>query len=137
MLLISQIIVVAIGVALVILSAWGMAAPDKLISMVAATMEQRWGIHIAIIIRLLLGATLLVVAPGSPFPMVYSVLGWLAIVAAAGLAVVGRERTRRLLYWWQQRVSPGMTRLWLVFGLAFGVLLVYGGLPPGLLAANS
>ena len=130
---ISQFVIVLLGITITVLAAWGLFAPDRLMSMVTSTMDRRWGIYFAVIIRLVMGAALIVIAPGSPLPIVFSILGWIAIAAAVGLAIVGRERVRRLMVWWTERVSATATRLWLLFGMAFGAFLVYGGLPAEIL----
>ena len=105
---------------------WGMFAPQKLVTLVRSVTEQHWGIYFAVVVRLVLGAALIIVAPASQFPVVFRVLGWIAIAAAVVLAVMGRERIRRLIVSWIGRLSAPIVRLWLLFGMAFGGFLVYG-----------
>ena len=123
---VSQIIVLVIGVTVIVLAGWGMFAPGKLMMLVTSVMDQHRGIYIAVTVRLVLGVALISVAPASLFPIVFQVLGLLAIVAAVALAVAGRERLRRFIVWWSERFSASIIRLWLLFGLAFGAFLVYG-----------
>ncbi len=123
---ISQIVVLVFGVTIFVAAGRGIFAPDKLMTLVTSTMDQRWGIYIAVISRLVLGAALIGVAPASSFPIVFQALGWIAIVAAVVLAVAGRQRVRRFIGWWSERFSAPIIRLWLLFGLAFGAFLVYG-----------
>ena len=123
---VSQIIVLLLGVTIFVLSGWGILAPDKLITLVTSTMDRRWGIYIAVIVRLVLGAALIGAAPSTSFPIAFQVLGWIAIVAAAVLVVVGRERLHKFIVWWSEQFSASLIRLWLLFGLAFGAFLVYG-----------
>ena len=125
---VSQIIVLVIGVTIVALAGWGIFAPDKLMAFVTSAMNKYWGIYIAVIVRLVLGSALIIVAPASLFPIVFQTLGGIAIVAAIGLALMGRERFRRFITWWSERFSAPVVRLWLLFGMAFGGLLVYGAL---------
>ncbi len=121
----SQIVVLALGVIVCALSVWGMFAPDKLWKLVNGAMEKNWGIYVAIVARLLLGAALIVVAPESRFPLVFEILGWFAIVAAVIMLLAGRVRLRRFVAWFEQS-SQAMIRVWLLFGFAFGAFLVYG-----------
>ena len=123
---ISQIIVLVIGGLVIVGAGWGMFAPGKLMAFVTSAMDQHWGIYIAVISRLVLGLALISVAPASLFPIVFHVLGWIAIIAAVALAAAGRERVRRFIAWWSERISASTVRLWLLFGLAFGAFLVYG-----------
>lgn len=92
---------------------------------VRGTVEKDWGIHFAVIVRLLLGAALIIAASGSRFPQLFEILGWIAVVAAVAIVFMGRKRLRKFVGWFD-RLSPAMIRTWLLFGIAFGAFLVYG-----------
>ena len=124
--LVSQICLLVIGVTIIVLAGWGMFAPAKLMTFVTSEMDKSWGIYVAVIVRLVMGSALIIVAPASRFPIVFQALGVIAIVAAIALVLMGRERIRRLLAWFSERFSASIIRLWLLFGVAFGGLLVYG-----------
>jgi hypothetical protein len=81
--------------------------------------------YVAVMVRLTIGVLLVLAAPHSLFPLAFEILGWIAIVAALLVPVVGRERIDRLLDWWSRRSTLGI-RLWSLAGLAFGCFLVYG-----------
>ncbi len=121
----SQLIVLALGIAVCVLSAWGMYATDKIWSLVNGAMEKDWVIYVAVIARLLLGAALIIVAPQSRFPLAFEILGWFAIVAAVLILIIGRDKLRRFVAWFQ-RFSQAMIRAWLLFGIAFGAFIIYG-----------
>lgn len=121
----SQAIVLIIGSLVCALSAWGIYAPGRLMELVRNALDRKLGIQAAVAARVLLGAALILAAPESRFPAVFEALGWIAILAAIGLAFMGRERLRRFIGWFD-RFSPALIRLWLLLGLAFGGLLVYG-----------
>ena len=123
---VSQIIVLIIGVTVIVLAGWGIIAPERLMTFVTSAMDKYWGIYIAVIVRLVLGLALIIVAPASLFPIVFRALGMIAIVAAIALVLIGRERIRRFIAWWSERLSAPIVRLWLLFGVAFGGFLVYG-----------
>jgi hypothetical protein len=123
---VSQIIVLALGVTIIMLAGWGMFVPGNLVTLVTSVMDQQWGIYFAVIVRLVLGAALIIAAPASPFPIVFQALGWIAIVAAVALALLGRERVRKFVVGWFRRFAAPTIRLWLVFGMAFGGVLIYG-----------
>ena len=53
------------------------------------------------------------------------IIGWLMIVAAVVLPIVGRERIVRLVNWVAAWPAVAM-RAWLIVGFAFGAFLVYG-----------
>jgi hypothetical protein len=121
----SQIVILALGVAVCAMSLWGLFAPVKMMKLVSGIIVKDWGIHFAVIVRLLLGAALIIAAPASRFPEIFQFLGWLAVIAAIAIVFMGRERMRRFVGWFD-RLSPAMIRTWLLFGIAFGALLIYG-----------
>ena len=121
----SQFVVVALGTTVFVLSAWGIFSPAALIKMVAQAIDQGYGMYVGVIVRLVLGAALVIAAPVSHFPTVFQVLGWIAIAAAVGLILIGRERVRRIIARFEQ-LSSSAIRAWLLFGMAFGGFLVYG-----------
>ena len=124
--LVSQISLLVIGVTIIVLAGWGIFAPEKLMTFVTSATDKSWGIYVAVIVRLVMGSALIIVAPVSHFPVVFQVLGVIAIVAAIALALMGRERLRRFMAWFSERFSAPIIRLWLLFGVAFGGFLVYG-----------
>ena len=121
----SQIVVLALGVLVCTMSVWGVVAPRKMMEVVTGILDKDWGIHLAVVVRLLLGAALIIAAPGSRFPHFFEILGWIAVVAAVAIVIMGRERLRRFVALFT-RMSDVMIRIWLLFGIAFGALLVYG-----------
>jgi hypothetical protein len=120
-----ELIIVVVGILVCAYSGWGIFAPQRLVRTVSAVMAKDWGIHAAVAVRLLLGSALIIAAPGSRFPLIFQILGWIAIAAAVVLALMGRDRLSRFVSWFE-RISPLMTRVWLLFGLAFGGFLIYG-----------
>ena len=121
--IISQVIIVAVGITVCVLSAWGLTSPDRLRQLVGAVMERNWGMYVAVGVRLVLGLALILAAPGSRFPLAFTVLGGFALVAAVALPFLGRERILRLLAWFD-RLPPPAIRVWLLSGIAFGGFLV-------------
>lgn len=107
------------------LSVFGLVAPLRLTRMVRGAVEQAWGIYLAVGARLLLGGALIVAAATSRFPVLFEILGWVALAAAVGLALLGRGRLRALMGWIEGLPVP-VLRVWLVFGALFGGLLAYG-----------
>ena len=85
----------------------------------------RFILHIlAVIIRLVLGILLIQQSDLSRFPIVIEVIGWLSIVAAITLAVMGRRNFNRLMSWALSLVKP-IGRIGGVFAAAFGAFLIY------------
>ena len=120
-------IVLAFGIAITLLCAWGILNPGKLMNIVLATWNQPVGMPLAIGTRLALGACLLFSAPVSSFPATFRLLGVIALLAAIGLPLAGRERVNRLIAW-GQKFPSGLLRCWLLLGIVFGLFLVTGAI---------
>ena len=60
----------------------------------------------------------------SEFPFVIEVIGWLSIVAAIFLAVIGRRNFNRLMSW-ALSLSKPFGRVGGVLAAAFGAFLIY------------
>jgi hypothetical protein len=82
-------------------------------------------IHIlAVVIRLVIGALLIYQSNISKFPFVIEVIGWLSIVAAIFLAVMGRQNFNRLMSW-ALSLSKSFGRVGGILAVAFGAFLIY------------
>jgi len=82
-------------------------------------------LHIlAVVIRLVLGALLIYQSNISKFPFVIEVIGWLSIVAAIFLAVMGRRNFNRLMSW-ALSLSKPFGRVGGMLAVAFGAFLIY------------
>ena len=119
------VIVSILGVLAAAIGLMGVAQPRRIINLV-----EYWDgptrFRLAIVVRLVLGVVLLVVAPDCRLPIVVSVLGIIAIVAAVAILIVGQRRLDSFIGWWLTR-PPAVIRVSALFALAFGVLLVYAG----------
>ncbi len=122
---VAQIVVLLFGIAVVVLSVWAMFVPERLRLLVRAITYQTWGYYVAATVRVLLGLALIFAAPGSRFPVVFQFVGWLTIFAAVGLLIIGQDRLRKLVEWFD-RLSNTIYRTWLVIALVFGLFLIYG-----------
>lgn len=78
----------------------------------------------AVIGRAVLGAALVLTAAVSKFPGVLLWLGWLVLVAAIVLALIGRARFVRLMSW-AQKIAERFGRIGGVIAAMFGAFLVY------------
>ena len=78
-------------------------------------------IHIlAVVVRLIIGALLVTQSGLSKYPLIVELLGWLSIVAALSLAVMGRHNFHRIMSWALTVLKP--------FGRAGGFLAAtFGG----------
>ena len=120
----ARLISMGFGVLIAVLSLWGIAEPRRLMSMVSGAVDQSWGLVLAVGVRLLLGAALILSAPVARFPLTFTVIGWVSVVAAIALMFMGRELIRQILGFFSGR-SDTFVRLWVVLGVLFGGFLIY------------
>ncbi|MDX1403487.1 MAG: hypothetical protein R3192_03065 [Woeseiaceae bacterium] len=125
---ISQLTVIVFGIAVFAGAVLGLVLPAKLMHIVYTTATRSWGIYLAVVLRLLLGAALIVASPASRFSLFFETLGWIAIIAAIGIMLMGRARMRQFVLWFKD-MRPAWIRALLIFGIALGALLVYGAIP--------
>lgn len=82
-------------------------------------------LHIlAVVVRLVLGALLIFQSSVSKFPFVIEIIGWLSIVAAISLGVMGRRNFKRLMLWALSFVKT-FGRVGGALAAAFGSFLIY------------
>jgi len=82
-------------------------------------------LHIlAVVVRLAIGVLLIYQSGVSKYPFVIEIIGWLSIVAAVSLAVMGRRNFNRLMSW-ALSLSKPLGRVGGVFAVAFGAFLIY------------
>jgi hypothetical protein len=121
----ARIAVQVFGALILAMSLWGMVAPASLIAVVRRVTRHSAGLGFAVGVRIVLGAALLTAAQVSNFPAIFTALGWIAILAAIGLLILGQSRMSQLVGW-VARWPQGTIRVALVFGLLFGAFLIYG-----------
>lgn len=106
---------------------WGLASPGRMIDVIFRIWERPSGIWFAIGMRVAAGVVFILAAPDTRFPLFFRVVGYLMLIAAALIPVIGRERLTRLVRWFTELPALA-TRLWLSFGLAFALFIVYAAL---------
>jgi len=121
---VALIIILLFGIIISFLCAFGIYKPERLMSLVTDVFAKPIGMVLAVGVRVVLGLSLLFAASASLYPGVLHVLGVIALIAAVGILMIGRERIERILQW-AGKFSLITFRLWLVFGLLFGLFLVH------------
>ena len=82
-------------------------------------------LHIwAVVVRLIVGVLLIYQSDVSKFPSVVEALGWIFVIVAFSLSVMGRRNFNRLISW-ALSLSDSFGRVSGVAGVAFGGFLVY------------
>jgi hypothetical protein len=119
-----QIIIILLGALILGMGVLLLAQPRQILDWLVDRSDTAWLYAAAIIVRLLLGAVLIRYAPLSRFPLALEILGWVALVAAVGLLLMGRGRFSRLVRW-AFGLLGGLVRIAGVFAVLFGAFLIY------------
>ena len=75
-------------------------------------------------VRLVLGVLLIMQADVSRYPLVITILGWIAVVAGAFLAIIGRRKFTEFMTWTVGLFDP-YGRLGGIFAAVFGAFLIH------------
>ena len=113
------------GVAIAAACVFGILNPAGFVRYVASVWQQSSGVYLAVVVRVVLGVILLYIASDTRFPIFFQLFGGLALLGAVLIPFMGRGRIDRMLNWFTEQGSP-LIRLWMLFGIAFGLFLAYG-----------
>lgn len=116
-------IVASLGVFIVLIGVVGLLTPERFRSLFHSMSGQSL-FATAILSRLGIGALLWWAADELRFPQVMRVLAAIAIIAAVGVLIIGRERLDKLVDWWLAR-SDSVLRASALLAAGFGAFLVY------------
>ena len=117
------LIVAIFGLLIAVLGAVAVVRPGVFSQMFGAMSGQAVWV-LAVVLRLALGTLLLMVAADTRLPQVINILGWIAIVAAVVVLLLGPERLEALVKWWLSR-RDGWLRASAAFACAFGAFLAW------------
>lgn len=78
----------------------------------------------AVIVRIIIGAILLLEASNLKFTFVMQIIGGISILAAVVLLLMGQDRMDRMIDWFM-KMADNVMRGWSVFAIAFGAFLIY------------
>ena len=83
------------------------------------------GLHIlAVVVRIIIGVALIMCAAESKYPTAILILGWISIVAASVLGIMGRSNFRRLMSW-ALSLKPSLGRIGGFIAILFGGFLIH------------
>ena len=119
------ILIALFGLMLAAACLWGIITPRHMIDTIIRFWNKPSGLWLAIGIRVVMGVLFILAAPQTRFPDFFVIFGYLLLIAAAIIPLVGKERLTRVIMWFTN-IPMGAVRAWLLMGLAFAVFIVYG-----------
>ena len=117
------VLVSLVGVLIATIGVVGLASPHSLIRLVEGwrSPARFW---FSVVTRALIGAVFLAVAPDCRVPGVVQVVGWLSMLGAVLLLMIGRTGLDAFIESW---LGPTLIRVAAPMAVAVGALLVYAG----------
>ena len=116
-------IIILFGTAIIIAGIIIVINPETVFGLMRRNMESL-GLHIlAVVVRIILGAALIICAAASRYPTAILILGWVSIAAATILGVMGRTNFRRLMSW-ALGLAPSFGRIGGIFAILLGGFLI-------------
>ena len=117
-------IVILFGIATLIAGIVIVINPETVFGLLRRKLESL-NLHIlAVVVRIILGVALIICAAESKYPTAILILGWISIVAAAVLGVMGRTNFKRLMSW-ALGLAPSFGRIGGLLAILFGGFLVH------------
>ena len=126
MLIFARAVVLIAATALAGFAVMGLFSPRGLAKAVRRIMDADRGVYVAVGLRLVLGVAMLASATSSRYPTAFTIVGWIAIVAAVAGLFLGRQRLKAITEWWLAKFTPLTMRAWLIVALAFAAFLAFG-----------
>ena len=118
-----KVLAVALCALLTVVGLSVMLAPLTMAE-VGRWMQTPGGLYGTALLRIIMGASLVGVAPASRMPKTLRAIGTLIVLIGLITPLFGVERARLVLDWW---VAQGETfmRIWALFPVAFGLFLLH------------
>lgn len=116
-----------LGALTAIIGTIGIVLPAWLAALTTA-FHGPFGLALATVLRVLLGAALFVAAPQSRAPLAFRVLGLVTFAIGLLTPLIGVARFDALLDWWAA-LDPWVARTWSGCAAAVGALIAYGIVP--------
>ena len=123
-----KLLTIALGLVIAGIGVLGVAAPSVLLEF-GRSLQTNTALYVVAAVRVMFGAVLFFVAPGSRAPRVLRVLGSLIIIAGLFTPFFGIERSRAMFDWWSTQDSM-FTRAWAILAVVFGLFTIYAVTSP-------
>ena len=119
-------VIVLIASGMVLLSALCVLFPQKLVDGMPYLVNSKLAKYGDIIIRILLGVSLILSADTARFPLIFTIFGYLSLAAVLAIMLLGARKVERLIKYMAGRLPIWAVRLVCVFSVFLFVFLVYG-----------
>ena len=119
-----SILIILIGALILLAGLVIVLNPEIIFSFFQKNLDKLGLYVLASVLRIVLGILLITQSNLSKFPLVIEIMGWLSIIAAILLVIIGRRNFNRLMSWALSFVKT-FGRVGGVLAMAFGAFLIY------------
>jgi len=98
--------------------------PETVFGLIRRNFESLSMHILAVVIRIIIGIALIMVAAASNYPTTIFIIGWVFIIAASILGIMGRKNFMRLMSW-ALSVVTSFGRIGGIFAILFGAFLIH------------
>ena len=117
-------IVILFGTAAVVTGIIIVINPESVFGLMRRKLESLILHILAVVVRIILGVALIMCAAESKYPVAILIIGWISIVAASVLGIMGRTNFMRLMSW-AISVAPSFGRIGGFLAFLFGGFLIH------------
>jgi len=117
-------IIILFGIATIVAGIIIVINPETVFALIRRKLESL-GLHIlAVVVRIIIGVALILCATESKYPTTILIIGWISIVAASVLGIMGRANFMRLMSW-ALSLSHSFGRIGGFLAILFGGFLIH------------
>lgn len=117
-------LIILFGTATIVAGLLIVIKPETVFGLIRRNFESL-SVHIlAVVIRIIIGVALIMVAASSNYPTTILIIGWISIIAASILGIMGRKNFMRLMSW-ALNIAPSFGRLGGIIAILFGAFLIH------------
>ncbi len=121
-----SLFVIAVGVFITVMAGLFVVMPARMRAFMRGFISSRQ-LHLAAMIRIIIGMIFILQAPDSDQPTLLMLLGLLFMLAGVMIPVLGVKRVHWLSSWWLEK-PESVLRGWGVLAFVFGSIVIWTGL---------
>ena len=117
-------IVMIFGTATIVAGIIIVINPESVFGLMRRKLESLILHILAVVVRIILGVALIMCAAESKYPVAILIIGWISIIAAIVLGIMGRTNFLRLMSW-ALSLAPSLGRVGGILAILFGGFLIH------------
>jgi hypothetical protein len=121
-----QIIIIVICSGMVLLSAMCVFFPQKLVDGMPYLVNSKLARYSDVAVRLMLGISLVLSSNAATFPLVFSIVGYLSLVAVIAVVALGNRKIENIVKYIGEKLPIWVVRLVCIFSVLGFSFLIYG-----------